>query len=117
MWLRFLVFIGGGRDPTAASKEAQRRSWEDIAKRQPLWGRHGLRLSPKGLCAGGLVSSMLVSVEAPVTDATGNHYNRPDRPDLKRQIQHVSSHKQNLKLKLYMWWGEHTFIHMCDYRS
>lgn len=52
---------------------------------------------------------MMVSMEAPVTDATRNHYNKEDKPDLKRQIWRVSSHKQNLKLKLYMSGGTHLY--------
>lgn len=61
------------------------------------------------MCAGGLVSCMMVSIETPVIDVTGNHYNKQDKPDLKRQIWRVSSHKQNLKLKLYMWGGTHLY--------
>lgn len=34
---------------------------------------------------------------------------KEDKPDLKRQIWHVSSHKQNLKLKLYMSGGTHLY--------
>lgn len=73
------VLTGREKKPTAVSTQTQQSPHEDRAIRQPSWFGYGL-------CAAGLVPSVMVSMETPKIDVTGNCYIKQNKPDLERQI-------------------------------